>query len=113
MTGDDTRPVSAAPNRSWTATAPVPWNRSMTELPDPAVRVADAQEIAPDLLVIPNHGVGLVPNIGIIGGTQAVLVVETGIGTANAEQVLAFALEVAKGRRLYLTTTHFHPEHAF
>jgi glyoxylase-like metal-dependent hydrolase (beta-lactamase superfamily II) len=87
----------------------------MTDEPmtDPAVRVAGAQEIAPDLLVIPNHRVALVPNIGIIGGTQAVLVVETGIGTANAEQVLAFVSEVAKGRRLYLTTTHFHPEHAF
>jgi glyoxylase-like metal-dependent hydrolase (beta-lactamase superfamily II) len=82
-------------------------------MPDPVVRVSGAQEIAPDLLVIPNHRVGLVPNIGVIGGTRAVLVVETGIGTANAEQVLAFASEVAKGRRLYLTTTHFHPEHAF
>ncbi|MFJ7209830.1 MBL fold metallo-hydrolase [Streptomyces sp. NPDC098789] len=82
-------------------------------MPDPAVQVAGAQEIAPDLVVIPNHRVQLVPNIGVIGGTQAVLVVETGIGTANAEQVLAFASEVAKGRRLYLTTTHFHPEHAF
>lgn len=87
----------------------------MTDEPlaDPAVRVAGAREIAPDLLVIPDHRVALVPNIGIIGGTQGVLVVETGIGTANAEQVLALACEVAKGRRLYLTTTHFHPEHAF
>ncbi|MFF1872867.1 MBL fold metallo-hydrolase [Kitasatospora herbaricolor] len=87
----------------------------MTEelMPDPAVQVAGAQEIASDLVVIPNHRVQLVPNIGVIGGTQAVLVVETGIGSANAEQVLAFASEVAKGRRLYLTTTHFHPEHAF
>lgn len=83
------------------------------QFPDPAVQVAGAVEIAPDLLVIPNHRIGLVPNIGIIGGTQAVLVVETGIGPANAEQVLAFAAEVAGGRRLYLTTTHFHPEHAF
>ncbi|WP_346183106.1 MBL fold metallo-hydrolase [Streptomyces osmaniensis] len=82
-------------------------------LPDPAVRTDGAEEIAPDLLVIPNRGVPLVPNIGVIGGTRAVLVVDTGIGTANAEQVLAFATEVAKGRRLYLTTTHFHPEHAF
>jgi glyoxylase-like metal-dependent hydrolase (beta-lactamase superfamily II) len=82
-------------------------------IPDPAVRVACAQEIAPDLLVIPNNRVDLVPNIGIIGGARAVLVVETGIGIANGEQVLAFAAEVAKGRRLYLTTTHFHPEHAF
>ncbi len=84
-----------------------------TLLPDPAVHVAGAQEIAPDLLVIPDCGTPLVPNIGIVGGTQAVLVVDTGMGTANAEQVLALASDVAKGRRLYLTTTHFHPEHAF
>ncbi|MER5726775.1 MBL fold metallo-hydrolase [Streptomyces sp. NPDC002138] len=83
------------------------------EMPDPAVQPSGAQEIAPGLLVIPNQRVGLVPNIGVIGGTRAVLVVETGLGTANAERLLAFALEVAKGRRLYLTTTHFHPEHAF
>ncbi|MDT0465798.1 MBL fold metallo-hydrolase [Streptomyces gibsoniae] len=83
------------------------------QIPDPAVQIAGAQEIAPDLLVIPNQRVQLVPNIGIIGGTQAVLVVETGIGVSNAEQVLALASEVAAGRRLYLTTTHFHPEHAF
>ncbi|GHC44150.1 MBL fold metallo-hydrolase [Streptomyces cinnamoneus] len=82
-------------------------------MPDPAVQIAGTQEIAPDLLVIPNDRAQLVPNIGVIGGTRAVLVVETGIGTANAEQVLALASEVAKGRRLYLTTTHFHPEHAF
>jgi len=85
----------------------------MTELTDPAVRVSGAREIASDLLVIPNDHVDLVPNIGVVGGTEAVLVVDTGIGTANATQVLAFAREVAKGRRLYLTTTHFHPEHAF
>ncbi|WP_328875936.1 MBL fold metallo-hydrolase [Streptomyces sp. NBC_00287] len=83
------------------------------QFPDPAVQVSAAQEIAPDLLVIPNQRVQLVPSIGIIGGTRSVLVVETGIGTANAEQVLALASEVARGRRLYLTTTHFHPEHAF
>ncbi|WP_026416486.1 MBL fold metallo-hydrolase [Actinomadura oligospora] len=82
-------------------------------LPDPAVHVDGVQEIAPDLLVIPNRGVQLVPNIGIIGGTHAVLVVDTGMGTANAEQVLSLASTVARGRRLYLTTTHFHPEHAF
>ncbi|MFC5186915.1 MBL fold metallo-hydrolase [Actinomadura harenae] len=90
---------------------------SDTQIPDPvldpAVHVAGVQEVAPDVLVIPDRGVQLVPNIGVIGGERAVLVVDTGMGTANAEQVLAFASEVAKGRRLYLTTTHFHPEHAF
>lgn len=68
---------------------------------------------APDLVVVPNRRVGLVPNIGIIGGTQAVLVVDTGMGPRNAEKVLEFAADYAAGRKLYLTTTHFHPEHAF
>ncbi|MFE9745885.1 MBL fold metallo-hydrolase [Saccharothrix saharensis] len=87
----------------------------MTEptLPDPAVQVGNARELARDLLVVPDGGVPLVPNIGVIGGTHSVLVVETGLGVANAEAVLEFALEQARGRRLYLTTTHFHPEHAF
>jgi glyoxylase-like metal-dependent hydrolase (beta-lactamase superfamily II) len=81
--------------------------------PDPIVRLDQVEELADDLLVVPNRGVQLVPNIGVIGGTEAVLVVDTGLGPRNAERVLAFARDVAKGRRMYLTTTHFHPEHAF
>ncbi|GGK88632.1 MBL fold metallo-hydrolase [Mangrovihabitans endophyticus] len=84
-----------------------------TAIPDPIVDLGDARDIARDLLVVPNRNVDLVPNIGLIGGTDAVLVVETGLGPDNAERVLAFATEYARGRRLYLTTTHFHPEHAF
>ena len=82
-------------------------------LPDPVVRTSGAQELARDLVVIPNGDVQLVPNIGLIGGRDAALVVDTGLGTGNAEAVLTFAAEYARGRRLYLTTTHFHPEHAF
>jgi glyoxylase-like metal-dependent hydrolase (beta-lactamase superfamily II) len=81
--------------------------------PDPIVRVTGVQELARDLVVIPNRRVQLVPNIGVIGGTHSVLVIDTGMGPRNAEKVLAFAAEYAKGRTLYLTTTHFHPEHAF
>jgi glyoxylase-like metal-dependent hydrolase (beta-lactamase superfamily II) len=83
------------------------------ELPEPIVDVAGAREIARDLVVIPDRSVPLVPNIGVIGGSHSVLVVDTGMGPRNAERVLEFALEYAAGRRLYLTTTHFHPEHAF
>jgi glyoxylase-like metal-dependent hydrolase (beta-lactamase superfamily II) len=81
--------------------------------PDPIVDVSAAYEVARDLVVIPNQDVDLVPNIGVIGGSQAVLVVDTGLGFHNGEQVLKFATEYAAGRQLYLTTTHFHPEHAF
>lgn len=82
-------------------------------LPDPAVHVSGAVEVAADVLVIPNEHVSLVPNIGIIGGTEAILVVDTGLGLANATEVLTFADKIANGRRIHLTTTHFHPEHAF
>jgi glyoxylase-like metal-dependent hydrolase (beta-lactamase superfamily II) len=85
----------------------------MPEFAGPVVDVSVAEEIAPDLIVIPNRRVPLVPNIGIIGGTQSILVVDTGLGPRNAEMVLTFAREHAKGRRIYLTSTHFHPEHAF
>jgi glyoxylase-like metal-dependent hydrolase (beta-lactamase superfamily II) len=85
----------------------------VAELVAPVVDVGGAEEIARDLVVIPNRRVPLVPNIGMVGGEHSVLVVETGMGPRNAEKVLEFAVEYAKGRRLYLTTTHFHPEHAY
>jgi glyoxylase-like metal-dependent hydrolase (beta-lactamase superfamily II) len=82
--------------------------------PEPGVvEMTGEQEIGPDLVVVPNRQMDLVPNIGVIGGDHSVLVVETGMGPRNAEKVLKFAAGYAKGRRLYLTTTHFHPEHAF
>ncbi len=80
---------------------------------EPSVAPGEAREIARDLVVLPNLGIDLVPNIGVIGGSHSVLVVDTGLGPRNAAKVLAFAAEHARGRRLYLTTTHFHPEHAF
>jgi glyoxylase-like metal-dependent hydrolase (beta-lactamase superfamily II) len=80
---------------------------------DPVVHITEVRELDRDLVVVPDGRVQLVPNIGVIGGRDAVLVVETGLGPRNAEKVLEFATEYAKGRRLYLTTTHFHPEHAF
>jgi glyoxylase-like metal-dependent hydrolase (beta-lactamase superfamily II) len=82
--------------------------------PEPGVvEITGVKEIAPDLVVVPDRHALLVPNIGVIGGTHSVLVVETGMGPGNAEKVLKFAADQAQGRRLYLTTTHFHPEHAF
>jgi len=89
--------------------------RSMTEyvLPEPVVQTSGAHEIARDLVIIPDRSVPLVPNIALIGGKHSLLVLDTGMGPANAGQVLKLAREQAHGRRLYLTTTHFHPEHAF
>jgi glyoxylase-like metal-dependent hydrolase (beta-lactamase superfamily II) len=52
------------------------------------------------------------PNIAIIVGDRATLVVDTGLGPRNGATVARVAAKLAKGPILYLTTTHFHPEHA-
>jgi glyoxylase-like metal-dependent hydrolase (beta-lactamase superfamily II) len=52
------------------------------------------------------------PNVGIIVGDRATLVVDTGMGPRNGATVAREAQKIAKGAKLYLTTTHFHPEHA-
>lgn len=81
-------------------------------VPPPIVK-AQPKEIAPGVFVIQDNRVPLVPNIGIILGSEAVLVVDTGMGPANGAAVLAAAQALAGGRRLILTLTHFHPEHGF
>ena len=52
------------------------------------------------------------PNIGIVIGNRATLVVDTGMGARNGATVVRVAEKLAKNPKLYLTTTHFHPEHA-
>ena len=52
------------------------------------------------------------PNVGIVVGTKATLVVDTGLGPRNGATVAKVAQKLAPGNKLYLTTTHFHPEHA-
>jgi glyoxylase-like metal-dependent hydrolase (beta-lactamase superfamily II) len=52
------------------------------------------------------------PNIGIIVGDRSTLVVDTGMGPSNGAIVVREVEKLAKGPNLYLTTTHFHPEHA-
>lgn len=52
------------------------------------------------------------PNIGIVVGGNAVLVVDTGLGPRNGATIAKVANKLAPNHKLYLTTTHFHPEHA-
>jgi glyoxylase-like metal-dependent hydrolase (beta-lactamase superfamily II) len=52
------------------------------------------------------------PNIGIVVGGTATLVVDTGLGPRNGATVARVAKKLAPNNKLYLTTTHFHPEHA-
>ncbi len=52
------------------------------------------------------------PNIGIVIGNRATLVVDTGLGPRNGATVLRVAQKLSANKKLFLTTTHYHPEHA-
>ncbi len=70
-------------------------------------------EVAAGVFVVPDGRVPLVPNIGVIVGDRAALVVDCGLGPRNGAIAHRIARELAGDRPLYLTLTHFHPEHGF
>ena len=84
-----------------------------TPYPQPSVDARFPAEIAPGVFVIPDRRIPLVPNIGIVVGTERVLVVDCGLGIDSGEAVLDAARRLAPGREIVLTLTHAHPEHGF
>lgn len=80
----------------------------------PIVATSAITEIADGIWVIPNSDhILLVPNIGIIVGARATLVIDTGFGPDNARAVLEQARRLSGRRPIFLTHTHCHPEHGF
>ena len=89
-------------------TAPLGHNQTQ---PAPLVQENKTMRVSEHVYVIPDGRVNLVPNIGIIVGNRATLVVDAGMGPRNGQVVLRELAKVSKNADLYLTTTHFHPEH--
>jgi len=81
--------------------------------PPPNVDPTAVKEVSKGVFVITDRRIPFVPNIGIILGEDAALVVDTGMGPANGAKVLDAARKIAGRRRLILTLTHFHPEHGY
>jgi glyoxylase-like metal-dependent hydrolase (beta-lactamase superfamily II) len=65
------------------------------------------RQLAPHVFVIYGN-----PNIAIVTGTTATLVVDTGLGRRNGAFITDEVAKLTKSTRLFLTTTHAHPEHA-
>ena len=79
--------------------------------PAPIVQVEGLRQISAHVHIIPDNSVPLVPNVGYIVGERAALVIDTGLGPRNGAAVYDVAKKLAGARRLYLVTTHVHPEH--
>jgi glyoxylase-like metal-dependent hydrolase (beta-lactamase superfamily II) len=78
---------------------------------NPIVREGVTEKISEHVHVIPDGSVALVPNVGIIVGSRATLVVDTGLGARNGAAVMREVGKVSSHAELYLGTTHVHPEH--
>jgi glyoxylase-like metal-dependent hydrolase (beta-lactamase superfamily II) len=86
---------------------------TLAQQPAPAslVRADVTEKLTDHVWAIPDGSAPMVPNVGIIVGSKAVLVVDTGMGTRNAQTVLSEAGKVGRGKPIYIVTTHVHPEH--
>lgn len=90
----------------------VPAIAQQTATPPAAlVREGVTEKLTDHVWAIPDGSASLVPNVGIIVGSKAVLVVDTGMGARNAQIVLKEVAKVGGGKPIYLVTTHVHPEH--
>ena len=82
-----------------------------TAPPASLVREGVTEQLTRHVWAIPDGGASLVPNVGIVVGKKAVLVIDTGMGTRNGETVLREVAKVGAGKPIYIVTTHVHPEH--
>jgi glyoxylase-like metal-dependent hydrolase (beta-lactamase superfamily II) len=78
---------------------------------DPLVKEGVTVKLGPHTYAIPDGNVGLVPNVGIIVGSRATLVIDPGLGRRNGEAVLREVAKVSRHTELYVASTHFHAEH--
>jgi glyoxylase-like metal-dependent hydrolase (beta-lactamase superfamily II) len=79
--------------------------------PAPMIKQDAAKKVAAHTFVILDDNVGMVPNVGIVVGERATLIVDTGLGERNGAIVLGEARKLGDNTKFYLTATHFHPEH--
>jgi glyoxylase-like metal-dependent hydrolase (beta-lactamase superfamily II) len=77
----------------------------------PVVKEGRTVKISEHVFVIPDELVAMVPNVGIVVGTRATLVVDPGMGLRSGEAVLREMAKLTANSELYIVNTHFHPEH--
>jgi glyoxylase-like metal-dependent hydrolase (beta-lactamase superfamily II) len=83
--------------------------RPYTDLP--IVSEGKTIRVSPNVYVIPDENRRGVPNVGIVVGSRATLVIDPGMGLKSGQAVLREAAKVGKGTEIYIATTHLHPEH--
>src|SRR5689334_21478559 len=76
--------------------------------PPPMIRENATVKLTDHVWAIPDFNIGLVPNVGIIVGSKATLVVDTGLGPRNGEAIVREMKKVSKNADVYVVSTHYH-----
>ena len=85
-------------------------NTAAAQVP-PLVKEGKTVKISEHVYVIPDDLVPMVPNVGIVVGTKATLVVDPGMGPRSGEAILREMAKVSRNTEIFVVNTHFHPEH--
>jgi glyoxylase-like metal-dependent hydrolase (beta-lactamase superfamily II) len=77
----------------------------------PVVQEGKTVKISPHVYIIPDGLVPQVPNVGIIVGSKATMVIDPGLGFLSGQAIAREVAKVSKNSVVYVVNTHFHPEH--
>jgi glyoxylase-like metal-dependent hydrolase (beta-lactamase superfamily II) len=91
--------------------AAVSLNARQAAVPAPLVRENALVKLGEHTWAIPDNDTPQVPNVGIVVGNRATLVIDPGLGRRNGETVLRELGRVSKNQEIYVAATHFHVEH--
>ncbi len=78
---------------------------------DPTIRTGATIAVSDHVYMIPDESKPIIPNVGFVVGDRGTLVIDTGLGEENGRIVLAEAVRLAPNNKLYIASTHAHPEH--
>ena len=79
--------------------------------PPPFIREDAIVKLGDHSWVIPDGGIPRVPNVGIVVGSRATLVIDPGLGRRNGEIVRRELGRISNHAELYVASTHYHVEH--
>jgi glyoxylase-like metal-dependent hydrolase (beta-lactamase superfamily II) len=77
----------------------------------PVVQEGKTVKISPHVYIIPDGLVPQVPNVGIVVGSKATMVIDPGLGFLSGQSIAREVAKVSRNSVVYVVNTHFHPEH--
>jgi glyoxylase-like metal-dependent hydrolase (beta-lactamase superfamily II) len=75
------------------------------------IPTGQTQQLSEHAYTILDNNARFVPNVGIVVGDRATLIIDTGVGERNGQVILDEARKLSSNELFYITSTHYHTEH--